>query len=120
MQTLGRLGVQWDRRTRQMRVPRDLCANLLAVGNISLDLSGGNGGGGGGANGAAADGAHGLPVSPVRLGYDAASARDWWKNFVFGKTYVERRSLLTMYRCRAGCHASACTCGGSRPGWHGM
>lgn len=31
MQTLGRLGVQWDRRTRAMRVPRDLYGSLLSV-----------------------------------------------------------------------------------------
>lgn len=31
LQTLGRLGVQWDRRTRAMRVPRDLYSNLLSV-----------------------------------------------------------------------------------------
>lgn len=37
--------------------------------------------------------------APVRLGYDASSARDWWSNFVFGKTFVERRSVWTMYRC---------------------
>jgi hypothetical protein len=95
LQTLGRLGVQWDKKTKAMRVPKDLYANLLSVGSISIDM-------GGGqqpqqqqqAAAAAANGSTGT----VRLGYDAASARDWWKNFVFGKTFVERRSLLTMYR----------------------
>ena len=53
--------------------------------------------------GAGPDGPDGKPAPPpVRLGYDAASARDWWKNFVFGKTFVERRSLWSMYRCGAG------------------
>jgi hypothetical protein len=89
--TLGRLGVQWDRRTRAMRVPRDLYGSLLSIGNISIDMA---------SNGE--DELHTqLPAKPaasVRLGYDAASARDWWKNFVFGKTFVERRSLWTMYR----------------------
>lgn len=36
LQTLGRLGVQWDKKTRSMRVPRDLYANLLAVGEVTL------------------------------------------------------------------------------------
>lgn len=34
LQTLGRLGVQWDRRTRGMRVPRDLYGNLLSVSRL--------------------------------------------------------------------------------------
>ena len=93
MQTLGRLGVQWDKKTKAMRVPKDLYANLLSVGNISIDMGGGQQQAAAAAA-AAANGSDGT----VRLGYDAASARDWWKNFVFGKTFVERRSMLTMYR----------------------
>ena len=101
LQTLGRLGVQWDKKTKAMRLPKDLYANLLSVGNISIDM-------GGQQQAAAANGGDGT----VRLGYDAASARDWWKNFVFGKTFVERRSMLTMYRwvaaAAAGCVSAGC------------
>lgn len=31
-------------------------------------------------------------------GWDWKAAREWWARFVFGKTYVERRSIFTMYR----------------------
>ncbi|PSC69540.1 Callose synthase 5 [Micractinium conductrix] len=84
--TLGRLGVQWDKKTRSMRVPRDLYANLLAVGEVTL------------AGGEPSTGADGAAPGPVRLGYDGKLARDWWDKFVFGKTFVERRSLFSMYR----------------------
>ena len=153
-QTLAKLGVQWDKKTRRPLVPKDLYGNLLAVraasravqrcraglatgsscsgscgcsallpawpapapasnqarltvaptpllpcprqvGTITIDVGGGDGAdpsGGGG------EGGGGAKAAPVRLGYDAAAARDWWKNWVFGKTYVERRSVWTMYR----------------------
>ena len=91
-QTLARLGVQWDKRTRQMRVPKDLYAALLSVGDISISTSATAGA----ANGGSANGAG--PGGSAVFSYDPASARDWWGTFVFGKTYVERRSLLTMYR----------------------
>ena len=92
LQTLARLGVQWDKRTRQMRVPKDIYAVLLSVGDISINTSATAAGtGGGAANGAG-------PAGAAVFSYDPASARDWWAQFVFGKTYVERRSLLTMYR----------------------
>lgn len=87
--TLGRLGVQWDKRTRAMRVPRDLYTNLIAVGNVSIEI-------------ATPSNDNGAPSAEapagVRVDYDPKSARDWWSRFVFGKTFVERRSLLTMYR----------------------
>jgi hypothetical protein len=95
-QTLARLGVQWDRKTRGIRVPRDLYSTLLSVGSVEIvttkpaddsDLDSN----GGGAKPPA------MPT-PTKLGFDASSARDWWAMFVFGKTYVERRSLFTMYR----------------------
>ncbi|KAL4451723.1 hypothetical protein ABPG75_007385 [Micractinium tetrahymenae] len=81
--TLGRLGVQWDKRTRAMRVPRDLYSNLVAIGNVSISVS---------------NGTDGAAPGPARVEYDMKSARDWWSKFVFGKTFVERRSLFTMYR----------------------
>ncbi|KAK2080835.1 hypothetical protein QBZ16_000689 [Prototheca wickerhamii] len=36
-------------------------------------------------------------VAPA-LGWDRGVARDWWAAFAFRKTFVERRSLLTVYR----------------------
>ncbi|EFN56001.1 hypothetical protein CHLNCDRAFT_145389 [Chlorella variabilis] len=90
--TLARLGVQWDKKTRGIRVPKDLYTNLMAVGSVEIVTSG------------SGDGGDAKPPAPApaRLSFDAASARDWWGGFVFGKTYVERRSLFTMYRRVAG------------------
>lgn len=62
VQTLGRLGVQWDKRTRAMRVPRDLFSNLVAVGNISISVT---------------NGTEGSAPGPARVDYDLQSARDW-------------------------------------------
>lgn len=52
-------------------------------------------GGGGGA-----DAGKKLPGDSfsVQLGWDGKAAREWWTRFVFGKTYVERRSIFTMFR----------------------
>lgn len=66
------------------------------VGTITIDVGGTDGSEASARAGGDAGG--GAKAAPVRLGYDAAAARDWWKNWVFGKTYVERRSLWTMYR----------------------
>lgn len=32
------------------------------------------------------------------VGWNVEVARDWWGAFVFRKTFVERRSIFTMYR----------------------
>lgn len=61
-QTLGRLGVQWDKRTRAMRVPRDLYSNLVAIGNVSISVT---------------NGTDGAAPGPARVDYDVKSARDW-------------------------------------------
>lgn len=73
-------------------MPKDLYTNLMAVGSVEIVTSG------------SGDGGDAKPPAPApaRLSFDAASARDWWGGFVFGKTYVERRSLFTMYRRVAG------------------
>jgi hypothetical protein len=53
----------------------------------------------------------------VQLGWDWKAAREWWARFVFGKTYVERRSIFTMYRCVCSLRFAASRRGvGSRAG----
>jgi hypothetical protein len=90
-QTLSRLGVQWDKKTRAIRVPPDLFGNLVSAGSIEIVTSTGGE--------SKADGEAKPPeAAPARLGFDVASAQAFWRNNVFGKTFVERRSLFSMYR----------------------
>ena len=103
---LARLGVAAQRRGG---VPQfsggDPWDALMAVGQASLVVAGG-----GGKDGEDGD-AKPAPL-PIPLGWDASSARDWWRRFAFGKTFVERRSLLTVYR--AFFRVWACWCAPAR------
>ena len=57
------------------------------------------------------------PPWQVAVGWEAGVASDWWSRFVFGKTFVERRSLLTVFRWLLGWLArgrAACSCAAAK------
>ncbi len=88
---LKRLGVSVEQQGRKVAYNLDPYSSLLEVGAVSLTVEG---------SGASAKQAEVL--SSVGLSWDPANAKEWWKRFVFGKTFVERRSIFSIYRCACG------------------
>jgi len=80
------LGIKFNLRKRLIQMDRDPYETLLCVGEQRVAV-------------VADDGDGSVPVAPTTtLGWGWEDARDWWARKVFGKTYVERRSWLTIGR----------------------
>lgn len=83
---LQHLGLKVDSRRRSLRFDEDPYQTLLEIGEKKVNIM-------------ATDGKSNMPIAPAAtLGWGWEDARNWWAKFVFGKTFVERRSFFTMYR----------------------
>jgi hypothetical protein len=83
---LKKLGIKINRRKRLISVDRDPYSTLCEVALQAVAVTSQN-----------EDGS--LDQQPVQtLGWDRHEARLWWERNVFGKTFIERRSWLSMGR----------------------
>ena len=83
---LNILGIKINTKKRVITMARDPYETLLSVGEQKVAV-------------VADDGAGAVPVGPAStLGWGWKDACNWWANCVFGKTYIERRSWLTIGR----------------------
>ena len=80
------LGIKINVRKRVITMERDPYETLLGVGEQKVAV-------------VADDGDGAVPVAPAAtLGWGWQEATGWWAKIVFGKTFIERRSWLTMGR----------------------
>lgn len=80
------LGIKINSRKRVITMERDPYETLLEVGEQRVAV-------------VADDGDGTMPVAPAAtLGWGWQDACNWWSKVVFGKTYIERRSWLTIGR----------------------